>query len=273
MQARCLSHLDNYGLTSPIYFVQLDSVPREFLFTELLDEVRDIAKGVVGISRSADFKRKELSTTVYIHLIRYEEAVALQQASIILNGNLITATIVDLIIGRTEVDPGLRDIAIRGAPFSLKLSELERKYVITTFYLIEIIKQFEVEYELVDARLCYDVQRQRTSKFGFISFLDYAALECYNNDNINVYNHRIQVHASANIPLLIHANQSNLIVKGKAEWNAEIREASWLNVDHDFDDTVTVVEQLNESEAIGDDVVYDDSVLDIDLNPTEIFDF
>ena len=226
----------NFGLSSPIYIVQMHPIDPKWPLSDILDLIQPVIRGVVGIARSADFNRRELSKTLYLYVISYEEAIKIQNTPIELDNEQVATTIVDLSIGRADLDPAIPDLRSRGAPFSLHLSGLERKYVATIWYLREIVRRFELGNEIVNARICYDAQRQRTCTFGFISFLNRSAIEQYHNKSMQIYNSSVKSVVSTNVPLLIHTNQLHLLTNGKAEWNADTREANWLNGDNELDD-------------------------------------
>lgn len=212
---------------NPYYIIQLSGVSKAITLQDVLVSLSNEIKSIIGIARTADYRAKELGETIYAISVSKADAARMHNRVIVINNDCSFARVVDVVFGRAKL-PQRNGCEVPRSLFIKQLSKQPAQIAID--YLAEIVKTFE-SYETITAvRLGYDAVHDKTLGFGFVTFFRSQIAMRIGDAEHTVGDKTISSLLSDNVPLLLKAKYSSLLINGEAKWTTEAAKRNILMI-------------------------------------------
>ena len=217
-----------------VRIIQIEPVSNELLLSEFLQHFINDYNTIIGVHRVADYTARIIGNVIFMYLTSAREyRKLLSTRRMMIDGRTVNIKDPDLISGCARyIIPFAVETEsnISNAPIPMSLFGFRTLPTITTFYVIEVLRELELQHTTTGFRLAYCERLQTTRNFGFATFISRQVALQLNERQFYVLTDRIQAKLPNATPVLIHKSKSYLLRNGRCDLSDAIREANWLHV-------------------------------------------
>jgi len=224
-------------LPSPYYILRVDQIPTRITLYELLSRIAPYSRYIIGIARTADYHAKRLGRTIFFYCTSLIDARFISQSYInfVDDGRDAQAcTIMNSVLGRASLNHLEMEHRFHQTPVTVHVKGLERQYDASdsTYYLLQILPQYEIGGIITGFRLNFDVRRRMTRTDGFITFLNQLDGRAFGGEFEPIEHpfrgRIISCLLSDNVPMVVGLPDSHILTNGLCEWNVDAERVNQL---------------------------------------------
>jgi hypothetical protein len=162
-----------------LHTVRILDVDRRWSLYFILSDLHEQGyKSIVGIYRTANYLNQTMGTDIFISLFNSNEIARLNaNRRIEIRGIAHRTCYASYEIGSTPIIDQAQFLNPnsdwdRNLPVNIKLSNLRPVQIVTSFYLVSILRALDMYHnQITGATLLYNIKKQMSREFGFITVL------------------------------------------------------------------------------------------------------